>query len=134
MKSVKVIIDIAMLVFIPLSLIRWNGDPTFHIVVGSVFTILFISHFLVNVKTFISMTKKLDKLSSKMKLQYAVDVVLIVLWSIVVVAGVIAAMNYFNTDASIREVGRLHGVLGRVGCGFILLHVVQHIKQVRSYF
>ena len=31
MKPVKIIVDIAMLVFIILSLLRWDRDPTFHI-------------------------------------------------------------------------------------------------------
>ena len=134
MKLVRIFVDIAMFVFVILSLIRWSSDPTFHIVVGSAFTILFIAHILLNVKTFVSMTKKLPKLKIKMKLQYTVDVVLLVIWSIVVVAGIIAAVNYFNIDTSPSGIGRLHGVLGRVGCGFIVIHIIQHIKQILSYF
>jgi len=134
MKPVKILVDIAMLVFVVLSLLRWSGDPTFHIIVGGSFCLLFILHFLLNIKMFISMTKKLRKLKLTMKLQYGVDVVLLIIWSIVTVAGVIAAINYLNADTSIGGIGRLHGILGRVGCGFIGIHIIQHIKQILSYF
>jgi len=134
MKHVKIIIDILMLAFVVLSLLRWSGDPTFHIIVGSSFCLLLIVHFLLNIKMFISMTKKLRKLKLLMKLQYAVDVVLLIIWSIVTVVGVIAAINYLDAGSSIGGIGRLHGILGRVGCGFIGIHIIQHIKQIFSYF
>ena len=134
MKLAKIIVDITMMVFIVLSLLRWNGDPTFHIVVGSIFATLFMTHCLLNTKMFISMSKKIGKLKVQMKLQYLVDIVLIIIWLVVIVAGIISAVSYINADSTIRGIGRLHGMLGRIGCGFILIHIVQHIKQIRSYF
>jgi len=134
MKPVKIIVNIAMLVFVALSLIRWSGDPTFHVVVGSLLTVLFIIHFSINIKPFVAMTKKLGKLNVKMKLQYAVDVVLLVLWSVVVLTGIIATITYLNTDFTTQGIGRLHGMLGRISYGFIFIHTLQHIKQIRLYF
>ena len=134
MKPVKIIVDILMLASLILSLLRWSGDPSFHIIVGSSFCFLFIVHFLLNLKMFISMTKKLGKLKLMMKLQYSVDVVLLIIWCIVTVAGIIAAINYLNAGSSVGGIGRLHGILGRVGCGFIGVHIIQHIKQILSYF
>jgi len=133
-KPVKIIVDIAMLVFVVLSLLRWSDDPSFHIIVGGSFCLLLIVHFLLNIKMFILMTKKLGKLKLTMKLQYGVDVVLLLIWCIVTVAGVIAAINYLNAGSSVGGIGRLHGILGRVGCGFILIHIIQHIKPILSYF
>ena len=134
MKPVKIIVNIAMLVFVALSLIRWSGDPTFHVVIGSLLTVLFITHFSINIKPFVAMTKKLGKLNVKMKLQYAVDVILLVLWSVVVLTGITATITYLNTDFTTQGTGRLHGMLGRISCGFILIHTLQHIKQIRLYF
>ena len=134
MKLIKISIDILMLVFVILSLLRWSGDPTFHIVVGGSFCLLFIVHFLFNMKMFVSMTKKLGKLKLLLKLQYAVDMVLLIIWSIVTVAGVIAAINYLNAGSSVGGIGRFHGIFGRIGCGFIGIHIIQHIKQILSYF
>ena len=134
MNPVKIIVDILMLVSLILSLLRWSGDPIFHIVVGSGFCLLFIVHFLLNLKIFISMTKKLVKLKLLMKLQYTVDVILMIIWSVVLAAGVIAAINYLNAGSSVGGIGKLHGILGRVGCGFIGIHITQHVKQILSYF
>ena len=133
-KLAKIIVDITMLVFVVLSLLRWDGDPTFHIVVGSVFATLFIIHFLLNAKTFISISKKFGKFKTQMKLQYIVDAILIIIWLAVMVAGIIAAVSYIDTDSTLHGIGRLHGILGRIGCGFILIHIIQHIKQICSYF
>ena len=133
MRITKITVDIFMLIFVALSFIRQRGDPTFHVVVGSIFAVLFIIHFILNAKTFISMSKKLGKLKTSMKLQYGGDIVLILIWSIVVITGIVIAL-YMSTDSSIRGISRLHGMLGRVGCGFIFIHIIQHIKQIKSYF
>jgi len=134
LKPVKIIVDIAMLVFVVLSLLRWSGDPTFHIVVGSSFCLLFIVHFILNFRPFLKMAENFGKLKILIKLQYVVDVLLIIIWSIVFVAGIYSAFSYFTTGSFSHGFGRLHGVLGRIGCGFIGIHIVQHIKQILSYF
>jgi len=133
-KLAKIIVDVLMLIFVILSLVRWDGDPTFHIVVGSIFSVLLIIHFLLNIKTSVSMTKKFRKLRVKIKLQYVIDVILVAIWSAAIITGIIATFYYLNSEFSINGTGRLHGMLGRIGCGFILIHIVQHIKQIRSYF
>jgi len=133
LKPVKIIVDISMIVFIVLSLLRWDGDPTFHITVGSVFAVLFIVHFILNIRPFIKMAEKFGNLKVQIKLQFIVDILLIIIWSVVLVAGIIAAINYHNTGTFSHELGRLHGVLGRIGCGFIGIHIIQHLKQILSY-
>jgi len=133
MKLAKITVDILMLVFVILSLIRQRSDPTFHYFVGGIFCALFIFHFVLNFKTFFSISKKLGKLKTLMRLQYLVDIILILIWSITIITGIIAAVN-INADSSIQGLSRLHGMLGRIGCGFILIHIIQHFKQIRSYF
>jgi hypothetical protein len=134
MKSSKKIVDILMMVFIVLSLLRWDGDPTFHIVVGSVCVLLFIVHFLLNLKPFIAMTKKLRKLKLKIKLQYLIDLILIIVWSSVIITGFVAIPSYIREEAALHGIGRIHGVFARVGCGIVLIHILQHLRQIRSYF
>ena len=134
MKPIKIIVDVLMLVFVVLSLLRWSGDPTFHIIVGSAFIALFIVHLIINFKPFLKMAGNFGKFKIWKKLQYIVDVLLIMIWSIVFIAGVIAAINYLNSDFQLQGSGRLHGILGRIGCGFIGIHIIQHIKQILSYF
>ena len=133
MKPVKIIVDVLMLVTVILSLLRWDGDPTFHIVVGSSFLTLFIIHFLLNFRPFIKMAENFGKLNIWKKLQYTVDVLLVMIWSVVLIAGIIAAVNYLSSGFLLQGYGRLHGILGRIGCGFIVIHIIQHYKQILSY-
>ena len=131
MKLLRVIVDIFMLGFIILSIMRWDGDPTFHIAVGSGCTLFFIIHFLLNIKPFKSMTKKFRKLKIIVKLQYIVDVLLIIVWSITIITGFIAIPFYID---GVGRIGRVHGIFARVGCGLAVIHLLQHLKQIRSYF
>ena len=50
MKTLKMIIDVLMLLFLVLSFLRWDGDPTFHSVMGIVFTLLAFVHICLNRK------------------------------------------------------------------------------------
>ena len=134
LKPVKIIVDIAMLVFVVLSLLRWSGDPTFHIVVGSIFCLLFIVHFIINFRPFLKIAKNFGKLKIQIKLQYIVDVLLMMIWTIIFAVGIFTTLNYLNTGTFLYGFGRLHGILGRIGCGFIGIHLIQHIKQILSYF
>ena len=133
MKLAKIIIDIIMLVFVVLSLLRWDGDPTYHITVGSIFALLFMVHIRLNFRLFLKMAENFGKLKVLIKLQYIVDVLLIIIWSIVFIAGLYSAFSYFNTGSFSHGFGRLHGIPGRIGCGFIGIHIIQHIKQILSY-
>ena len=133
MKAIKIIVDILMLVFIILSVIRWDGDPTFHIVVGSGCALFFTIHFLLNIKPFTAMTKKFGKLNLKMKSQYTIDLLLIVVWTVAIITGFIAIPFYLDGE-TIYRIGRVHGIFARVGCGFSVIHLIQHYKQIISYF
>jgi len=134
MRTVKIIVDLLMLVFIILSVTRWDGDPTFHIVVGGGCTLFFVIHFALNVKPFKTMTKNFGKLRTKMRLQYIVDVLLLIIWSTAIITGFLAILPYLNEIENISALGRVHGVFARVGCGFAVIHLIQHFKQIGSYF
>jgi len=131
MKTAKIIVDVFMLFFIILSVIRWDGDPTFHIAVGVGCSLFFLIHLSLNLKPFLAMTRKLRKLKIIIKLQYIVDVLLIIVWITVIITGFIAIPFYIG---DIGRIGRLHGVFARVGCGLSVIHLLQHLKQIISYF
>ena len=131
MKVAKIIVDIFMLVFIILSVVRWDGDPTFHIVVGSGCILFFTVHFLLNIKPLITMTKKFKKIKIKIKLQFIVDVFLIIVWGTAIITGFIDLPFYIG---EVTGIGKLHGIFARVGCGISVIHLLQHYKQIWSYF
>ena len=134
MKTVKIIVNILMLVFIVLSVVRWDGNATYHIVVGSSCALFFTIHFLLNRKLFIGLTRKFFKLSKKIKLQYIIDLLLIIVWCITIITGFIAIRFYIGEAETTFKIGRFHGIMARVGCGFAVVHTLQHLKQIRSYF
>ena len=97
-RTIKIIVDAFMLVFIALSLVRWDGDPTFHIVVGGVCSALFSIHVFLNRKWLFSVTKTLKsgKANSKTKWQYIVDLLLIIVWGISIITGFLSIAPYLN--------------------------------------
>ena len=133
MKAAKITTNIILLVFAILSVVRWDGDPTFHIAAGCGFAVFFIVHFLLNIKPFTAMTRRITKLNAKSKRKYIIDMLLIIVWCGAIITGFIAITNY-SGDMSIHRIGRLHGVFARVGCFLAIVHIFQHLKQIRSYF
>jgi hypothetical protein len=60
--------------------------------------------------------------------------ILMVAWSVAILSGFLA-IPYFAFDLeSFYVFGRIHGVFSRVGAGVIVVHILQHLGQIRSYF
>jgi hypothetical protein len=55
-------------------------------------------------------------------------------WSASIVAGVLAAGHFVFEIERLSMFGRLHGITARIGLGFVVIHLVQHWKQIASYF
>jgi hypothetical protein len=130
----KKVVDILMLLAVVLSYIRWTGDPTFHAIAGIVCSLLFVIHFCLNRKTFAAYGKSIKKLNKATKLRYLIDVLLVVVWSVAIIAGFPALGVYIGMFERAFQIGRLHGVFARLGAVLIVFHVMQHGKQIKSYF
>ena len=135
-RTAKIIVDILMLLFIVLSLVRWEGSPVFHIVVGSGCFLLFTIHVILNKKQLTALAKanKSGKLPSAAKLKYWINILLIVVWSVAIVSGFVAIGHYSGGIESLYATSRIHGISSRLGCLLILVHALQHHKQIISYF
>ena len=135
-RRTKIAVDIFMVIFAILSFIRWEGNNgfIFHAIVGSVFTVLIAIHLCLNMKWVTSVTKSImaKKANKKVKQLYIVDLILIVVWSIAIVTGFLAIPTFFN-DIDANTFSRLHGVSSRIGAVVILIHIYQHLGQIRSY-
>jgi hypothetical protein len=133
-RTLKIIVDIFMLFAVVLSLIRWDGEPTFHAIAGGACSLLFAVHFILNKKAYMAYTKTIMKLKPPAKLRWLVDTLLLISWSVAIVSGFIALLVYWEFITIIYNVGRLHGMIARIGCILIVIHIFQHSKQIISYF
>ncbi|MDR0309466.1 MAG: hypothetical protein LBH88_01740 [Candidatus Methanoplasma sp.] len=133
-KAMKIIINTSMLIAVVISFIRWDGEPTFHAIAGIVFALLFAVHFWLNKKMFFAYGKNIRKLDASKKRKYLIDVLLIIVWSIVIVSGIIALLiDPGNSETALNH-GGLHGIFARIGGVLIVIHIFQHGRQIVSYF
>jgi hypothetical protein len=133
-KTTKIIVDLLMLIAVVLSLVRWNGEPTFHLFVGTACTVLFVVHCCLNRKTFAAYGKGIKKLNLATKQRYAVDWLLLVVWGIAIISSVPALLVYLDIMQADFPFGRIHGIFSRIGVVLIAVHIFQHGKQIISYF
>ena len=135
-RRTKIIVDILMTIFLILAFIRWDGvgGAIYHIVVGGVCALVFAAHILIHRKWIKAVTKSClaGKLTKALRGKYIVDILLLVVWGISIITGFFAIAPFFNElDGS--GIGRLHGATARIGLGLIVIHVIQHIPQIKSY-
>ena len=133
-RTTKIIVDILMTVFLILSFIRWEGDPTFHLIVGTACALFFAMHVCIHRKWIKAVTKLFwaGKINKMIKGKYVIDVLLLAVWAIAIVTGFLAIGPYIaGIERSVF--GRLHGVFVRLGLLLIVVHIVQHRSQIVSY-
>ncbi|MCL2379160.1 MAG: hypothetical protein FWC77_08575 [Defluviitaleaceae bacterium] len=135
-RRTKIIVDILMMVFLILSFIRWSdvGGAIYHITVGSACALFFVIHIFIHRKWIVAVTKSCfaGKLNKALRWKYIVDMLLLIVWGVSIVTGFLAIAPFFN-DMSGSGIGRLHGITARVGLVLIIIHVIQHIPQIKSY-
>lgn len=135
-RTKKIIVDLGMTIFIILSFVRWDGNPTFHIIVGIACTIFFILHICLHRKWLMTQTRKVvqGKARAKVARLYLVDALLLVIWSISVITGIFAILPYLAEPGGASWLGSAHGMTARLGAVLAVIHLFQHLKQIRSYF
>jgi len=124
----KIIVDVLMTIFLILSFVRFDNDhPAFHFTVGIGCTIFFAAHIFIHRKWIKAVTKSCiaGKLKKSLKWKYIVNMLLLVVWGISIATGFLAI---------IMDVGNIHGIAARIGAGLVVIHIIQHWAQVKSYF
>ena len=136
-RRTKIVVDILMTIFLVLSFIRWDGigGAIYHILVGSACALFFSLHTYIHRKWIKATTKSyfIGKLSKSLKGKYIVDILLLVVWGISILTGFIAIVPFFNEAEGGFGWGRFHGITARIGLVFIIIHVIQHIPQIKLY-
>ena len=136
-RNVKIIVDILMTIFLILSFIRWDsiGGAIYHIVVGTLCAFFFALHVFLHRKWIKATTKSFfsGKLGKALRGKYLINILLLLFWSISIITGFIAIAPFFSETEGGFGWGRIHGITARIGLALIIIHVVQHIPQIKSY-
>ena len=136
-KRTKIIVNILMTIFLVLSFVRWEGrdGAAFHFIVGSACALFFTIHIVIHRKWIAAVTKSClaGKLKKAHKGKYIVDMLLLVVWGISIITGFIAIPPFLGEAGAMSWLGRVHGITARVGLVLIIVHIVQHIPQIKSY-
>jgi len=136
-KQTKIIVDISMTIFLLLSFIRWDGTrgAAYHFSVGTACALFFAAHVFIHRKWIKACTKSLfaGKLSKTLRGKYAVDILLLIFWTISIITGFIAIPPFFNDMSVTTTIGRIHGITARIGLVLVIIHIIQHIPIILSY-
>jgi hypothetical protein len=124
-----------MTIFLVLSFVRWEGDPTFHLVVGTVCAMLFVKHICIHANWLKAVTKSYlaGKIKKAIKWKYTINVLLLAVWGITIITGFLAIIPYVSGAGS-SVWGWVHGRFARLGLLLIIIHVIQHRNNIFSYF
>ena len=125
-----------MTVFLILSFVRWEEDPTFHYIMGSICTLFFAIHVCIHRKWLKAVTKSclVGKLNNSVKWKYVINILLLIIWGVAIITGFLA-IGYFSAGIENMAVfSRLHGVTSRIGLFLTVVHAIQHWTQIKSYF
>jgi len=134
-RRTKIIVDLAMTIFLILSFVRWEGDPTFHFIVGIACTLFFAVHVLIHRKWLRSVTRSYlaKKISPTLVGKYRVDILLLAVWGVCIVTGGLAVGALVGGIEWMFVFGRIHGLTARLGLLLTAIHIFQHRAQVLSY-
>ena len=136
-KRAKITVDILMIIFFALSFVRWEGSNglIFHALAGTAFAWLMLMHLYLNRKWLVAVTKSMreKKANKKTKRLYIIDMMLITAWGIAIITGFLAIPPFFYGIEALGVFGRIHAISSRVGGILILVHIYQHLGQIRAY-
>ena len=105
----------------------------YHEVGGLVLTLLFVLHVAVNLKTFVAMCRKFEKVPAEVKIGAVLDMLLILCFLWIALSGVMISHTIFKGISSFLPIFRL-GHLFAGGLSVILLgiHIGLHLRKSRS--
>jgi len=135
-KNSKIAVNIILLLSFILALISWKDNLTIHIIGGIAFALISTYHVFLNRKWLLSVSKtfKAGKPSKRMKWQYIIDLLLVVVWSITILSGLLTIGLAVRENEDLLVFSRFHNISSKLGCFLIIVHIFQHRKQISSYF
>ena len=135
-KTTKIIVDILMTIFLILSFVRWeDSNFIFHAIVGTGCALFFTLHVLIHRKWIKAVTKSFiaGKINNALKGKYVIDMLLLAVWGVAIATGFLA-VGYFSFEVEgMAAFSTLHAASSRIGLALAVIHVYQHIPQIKSY-
>jgi len=126
-----------MTIFLILSFIRWEaGNFAFHAIVGIGCTLFFAVHLFIHRKWLKATTTSCfaGKLNKALRGKYIINVLLSAVWTVSIVTGFIAIVPFFSENAAVGFAwGRFHGMTARIGLALVVIHIIQHLPQIKAY-
>ena len=135
-KKTKITVDILMTISLTLSFIRWdNSNFAFHAAVGLLCALFFAMHVLIHRKWLRATTKSClsGKLNKGLKWKYVINILLLAFWGVSIATGFIAIVPFMGDSEGVSTLGRLHGITARIGLGLVVIHIIQHLPQIKLY-
>ena len=135
-KTIKITVNILMTIFLILSFIRWeDSNFIFHAIVGTACALFFIIHVCIHFKWIRAVTKSFfeGRINKALKGKYLINMLLLAVWGIAITTGFFA-VGYFSFEIeSMIGFSRLHAITSRIGLVLVIVHIFQHIPQIKSY-
>ena len=136
-RNTKIIVDILMTIFLILSFVRWdgNGGFIFHAIVGTACALFFTLHICIHRKWIKAVTKSAfnGKLNQTLKWKYVINMLLLMIWAMAIATGFLAIGYFWAEVENMAVFSRLHALTSRVGLGLVVIHIFQHLPQIKSY-
>lgn len=129
-------LNLLQLVMMIATVIAWGHSLALHVVAGASFALLSAWHLHLNKKMFVSIGKffRAGAKDTKLKWQFQISILASSFWSIAIISGLLGlAAVFFTGDGDRAAFVHVHGVLARVGCVLVVIHVIQHFKHIAAY-
>ena len=114
----------------------WDRNLTVHAVSGLIFAYLAVQHLQFNRRwfAFIGNFFREGAKNSRLKWQFYISLLTSVFWSMAILTGFLSILTLSSAVNSEQAAFvHIHGVLTRLGCVLVIVHLFQHRKQIGSY-
>ena len=135
-KTVRFLLNLAQLIAMSAAVYTWDRNLTVHAISGALFAFLAVRHLQFNRRwfAFIGNFFREGAKNSRLKWQFYISLLSSIFWSLAILTGFLSLLA-ISSAVSTEQAAfvHIHGVLARLGCLIVLVHLVQHRKQINAY-
>ena len=135
-KTTRFLLNLAQLIAMGAAVYSWDRNLTVHVIAGLVFAGLAVRHLQQNRRmfAFIGNFFKEGAKNSRLKWQFQLSLLASVFWCLAIFTGFFSLLTVtYSGNPNQAAFVHIHGVLTRLGCLIVIIHLVQHRKQISAY-